>query len=626
MNIRECNFPHLVDIFMKMYLFYGLKDDKNLKVKLNKLEDRMSGATETFATPTTKVNNLFGVPSTPTLPTTTVGFGTSAAPLVTPTSYASVTKVNQLNNRLGADASSSFSTSSVFSPTLSISNKSTPSTTTSTPAYSGYGVYAAAVTPSSNRKALGRNDEMIDIYEVPSKEFPGLLQFFFRFIVHVDSSRFNSCLADCISAEIMSLIQPEDSINSSTTISINHSGKLRSKLSSLDSESFAELVCKLRLLGKMLGLLHFYSKWDGIDSKLLRQQSIDLVAKQQQMSLSLPFVTLIEEAYSSCCLCLHVSWMSSYYKMSKWDQSILHVATHLETLNYLHSIQHRSSFRFVGMKPTVGNEDEDSSNNQAVDNLSCNRLYVLMEIQSLMEDLQPDLTLSATVKRYYSDSNATLNVGRTNIDDNNQAFTLLFLHHVYPDLEAVREALKSQNYTNESLKSKHSVTRTAPMLVTVNQMTTKKKKIKTSLETVEENSVPVLTSVPKSTTPTQQVLTSPTNINPDKKKKNNTNSDLNSVHSSTDSIQSLNYNQFQPLTTPSKGLIPRPPGLTINRNGSTPTTLTTPTKGRSSSALSAIARGSPSPVKMRSVSLAESLYDAGDNTIGNIQLSNIKDR
>lgn len=125
----------------------------------------------------------------------------------------------------------------------------------------GKGYIHKSVVKSSNPNCGGspaplpQSFEYHQLIEEPSQFFPGQQQFFYRFIVLLDNHRLCDHLAVSIFAEIRRLSPPH--------IFSNEIGEVSSigSVGASQQESYVHKIVKLKILGKFLGLLHFWPQW-----------------------------------------------------------------------------------------------------------------------------------------------------------------------------------------------------------------------------------------------------------------------------------------------------------------------------------------------------------------------------
>lgn len=119
------------------------------------------------------------------------------------------------------------------------------------------GIYASSSQGGSQSPPQQQqNFEYQPLIEEPSQFFPGQQQFFYRFIVLLDSHRLSDHLTTSIFAEIRRLIPAQ-------TFSRVESAEdsFNSDISQSQQESYVHRIVKLKILGKFLGLLHFWPQW-----------------------------------------------------------------------------------------------------------------------------------------------------------------------------------------------------------------------------------------------------------------------------------------------------------------------------------------------------------------------------
>lgn len=197
----------------------------------------------------------------------------------------------------------------------------------------------------------------------PSTCFPGYQQFFFRYLLVMDSARLNAHLCDAILKEIFSLsdvnaegpfhdyvllILKEGWMTSTeATAPIGSHSAPQSPFSPLNAASpmsprapgptmsrfmsFTNRLLKLKVLGKFLGLLHFYHSWNlsvgttvPAESPLMTLVFDSAVLRSKiNPSTCIALSKLIAESWREGVLLLTSSWVLSYLRMLAWDRTSL---------------------------------------------------------------------------------------------------------------------------------------------------------------------------------------------------------------------------------------------------------------------------------------------------------------
>ena len=319
------------------------------------------------------------------------------------------------------------------------------------------------------------NDSGGDIYEEPSMHFPGTQHFFFRFIVLMDNHRFSQALQANLCNEIMNIVQGSGQGVSKATSDINRrssanmnekkspnsaSGGSASPVSPSErfvppgtnvsmSEPYTVRVLKLKILGRFLGVLHFWPNWTISIGKPLEKRTgsstnsetrgpLSLLAeegakKRMSMKAVLPIKELILAAWADKNLCLVVPWVTEFLKMATWEHAVRAHNPYSSSLSLLKGIQYSDLF----------------SANKGY--LTSNRLHVLVEIQSLWAQLPGT---SPGARSYYSSGSvpvvAVIKVPRggdglgLGLDEQTQAFSRTFNHHVADYLEEIVSLAKTK--------------------------------------------------------------------------------------------------------------------------------------------------------------------------------------
>jgi hypothetical protein len=305
------------------------------------------------------------------------------------------------------------------------SNNSSTSTSSSSTAYKSLGdsssscarSYLQAATPTSATSSGNKKlpQEKKDDYEEAAIQFSGVQQFFFRFIVSMNNHRFNQHLINSISSEIHKLSEEYDS--SPTSIPSSRGKKKQKEFRgddlfagdeiasreffasdatiALSPETFTVKVMKLKVLGKFLGLLHFYHLWSQLgplESEDLGAQSpspLSLYAKesaglQSRLLLKsvLPINSILITSSKQGRLCLTVSWVVEFLKMMNWSSLLrfTNFQPYSDTFHLLHSLQ-------LQVQSWITNDT-----NLTYPRLSSNRLYYAIDIQYLFVQCKFDFS------------------------------------------------------------------------------------------------------------------------------------------------------------------------------------------------------------------------------------------
>ena len=235
---------------------------------------------------------------------------------------------------------------------------------------------------AANDKSMAK-----DYYEIPAANFPGNQQFFFRFIIYCDSHRLSSCLVAAFTAEIYELSALTNAASITSRPSSNSSSTSRSKMFTSGSkdrnnDTYTSRIVKLKLLGKFLGLLHFYSQWIlSVPANVPKYSADDSAEPSGPISLlleesvrnralfrcTLPIKNVLELAYTnSRYLSLIVPWICEFLKMIIYD-NLYHIDNpYVDILGFLKSLQRSDSY--CPLKCT---------------DLSPNKLFILLEIETL---------------------------------------------------------------------------------------------------------------------------------------------------------------------------------------------------------------------------------------------------
>ena len=397
---------------------------------------------------------------------------------------------------------------------------------------------------NSNANSPSVNYSTIDPYEVPAMHFAGTESFFFRLIVSMNNFRFNQGLLTCILVEIEELMRNDNNLDASfVNLNVESDSPTKSRKLSIflpsdqnatkhhdgqnevfiAPEDFALKVAKLKILGRFLGLLHFYHQWVPLgvsESGPLQKLASELAAKRNALQVSLPVLKMVQAAHREGKLSLALPWVVEFLKMLSWDPAVNSVSARARGVNVAHnskealetdrqripyfdvlerlrSIQHSEKF-----KVSVSESNHSASSGI----LSCNRVYCLMEIQNLWIALphtvtslvercevtpttEPSLSMRPNLRSRDSPWNFSeaspveflSSVSHDTVgtlDDQNLAFSAAFLRHVVPFLEPVYLALKSSRLNgtaSSSLRARalgaaKKIKRQTPSVITAESM------------------------------------------------------------------------------------------------------------------------------------------------------------
>eukprot|EP01036_Dinobryon_divergens_P029422 gene29422-38516_t len=358
------------------------------------------------------------------------------------------------------------------------SNNSSTSTSTSSTAFKSHGdnnssssrSYLQAATPTSTASSGNKklSQEKKDDYEEAAIQFSGIQQFFFRFIVSMNNHRFNQHLINSISSEIHKLSEEYDS--SPTSIPSSRGKKKQKEFRgddlfagagdeiasreffaggatiALSPETFTVKVMKLKVLGKFLGLLHFYHLWSQLgplESEDLGAQSpspLSLYAKesaglQSRLLLKsvLPINSILITSSKQGRLCLTVSWVVEFLKMMNWSSLLrfTNFQPYSDTFHLLHSLQ-------MQVHSWITNDT-----NPAYPRLSSNRLYYAIDIQYLFAHCKFDFSSERPASQDFI--HAAHSQSEDVLDAQSLSFYASFLRHVLPDMEKYYLLIREQN-------------------------------------------------------------------------------------------------------------------------------------------------------------------------------------
>jgi hypothetical protein len=198
----------------------------------------------------------------------------------------------------------------------------------------------------------------------PSSHFPDDQQFFFRFLLIMDSYRFNMRLRDVLSAELVrlsneysnilsssGLTMKDNIVNNSSTPNRHCSPSKTTNISIVPNvennnyrTSFVLRVKKLKIIGKFLGLLYFSPYWTVSISALTEGPIVKMMhAASAQRDIfrinGMSLTQILRNASSEKRLCIVVPWVVNFLRMMFWDKSsvdaLMNVGTHLHDTIHL---------------------------------------------------------------------------------------------------------------------------------------------------------------------------------------------------------------------------------------------------------------------------------------------------
>ena len=202
----------------------------------------------------------------------------------------------------------------------------------------------------------------------PSSCFPGYQQFFFRYLLVMDSARLNNHLSDTLLQEIFILTSDADANGPYSELVSDISrqgwsacvrpggvradsppelkrqsspiaqGGARSPASPTSGRyvTFISRILKLKVLGRFLGLLHFYPSWNisvgaaaSLESPLMTLLITAASLRSKiNPSMCLPLSQIVSAAWKEGSLMLTVPWVIGYLRMLAWDRtSMLNAST-----------------------------------------------------------------------------------------------------------------------------------------------------------------------------------------------------------------------------------------------------------------------------------------------------------
>lgn len=421
LNLKDSNFLWFSDLFTKLLLFHGVHTAPQ-SVGTSSAAVHASTTNNPFSSPSpavrgSDVSSASGAFATSPSRGTAFERALSAAaspgkkkPVITPSTTSNsnlnvdnvanfpglsvkslpldATKHSKLEERLGMGGDAK---ANIFTPTHSApTTKKIPPGAVHSPAATGAtssGAYKGRSGPPSRSNPgaasnLAMNAHTLDAYEAPAQHFAGSERFFFQFIVSMNNFRLNQGLVTCVLAQIDDLMRGERFEASFTAMDLDTGTPTKSKKlpiflpsdqksSKLDTkedvfispEDFALKVTKLKILGRFLGLLHFYHQWmPGAESGgPLSKLALDMAARRGALQMSLPILRVVQDAQREGKLSLALPWVAEFLKMLSWlpacslrprgqstSASDRLAIPYFEVLERLRSIQHVEILRANG--------------------------------------------------------------------------------------------------------------------------------------------------------------------------------------------------------------------------------------------------------------------------------------
>ncbi|CAM9329160.1 unnamed protein product [Chrysoparadoxa australica] len=196
--------------------------------------------------------------------------------------------------------------------------------------------------------------------------FPGNQEFFYLFLVTLDSYRFAAHLTEALAASIRLLLPTSEVRPPQPAGGSSHT----------PVEGFTDRLVKLKVLAKFMGVLVFSPRWSLTprDEQSTSQKSQEqFIAQVSQINASRPVLDvlrLIREAWDAGSLAVVVPWAADYLRMIKLDEASQQSSYYTSVLQLLVCV-HASQI----MHPT--NPDFGSG-----------LLFVKCELESLFESLE----------------------------------------------------------------------------------------------------------------------------------------------------------------------------------------------------------------------------------------------
>lgn len=408
LNLNDCNYLWFSKIFIEMLLFHGTNMPKSSSPFSHPPSSPAGGASS--GSGSFSRSSSYGTPVTP---------NTSSRHTATAL-FSSTQKQRKLEERLGQGGGGKGFPSRRGAGAQSMS--STPSSASSTRSSATKNSQfnnVAAVTSQ-------RMKNMIDALNDPSSHFSGNQQFFFRFILVMDSHRLNITLQDLMLTEILQLLEISlvvyKSFGDSTNVETSNSttGNAGSNLSnsSLGTEylkkndneapqspttgttSLTLRVLKLRVLGKFLGLLHFSPSWnlsvDSLKESPLMDAAESFATQRNSIRHFIPLSEMLKHCWVRGSLFLCIPWMTSYLQLMSWDKtSVLNMTkTGLQSMLKSsqfnsHSTSTRSSTQIlycISILHALLCSNMFDLRKSGTDAVSQNRVSILFNIQAFLSD------------------------------------------------------------------------------------------------------------------------------------------------------------------------------------------------------------------------------------------------
>ena len=344
----------------------------------------------------------------------------------------------------------------------------------------------------------------VDLFEEPALYFPGAQQFFFRFIVMLDSHRFTECLESVLCAEIVTLVEGNSSRQGMTaqrrnsksgSSSNNGNSTNNTSLSTLTrpieytdddmedegnlaiipssssaslSEPFSQRTLKLKILGKFLGLVKFWPHWTlsmspmggnkgsmggSKDTKDSKSKSSNGIGSASSGGKAGPVSLLIEEgAVNRMMMKTSLPIRSLLEKAWTQGNTCLVAAWTTEFLKM--SKWDGAILKYNCYEDalyTLKSIQYSSLFHPISGMLTSNRLHTLLDIQSLWYMLPAPIVHklmdssndnNGTNGALKLPSSTSNNTNGIRLDDLNQAFTPTFNHYVAPFLEEIITSMR----------------------------------------------------------------------------------------------------------------------------------------------------------------------------------------
>ena len=469
LNMQDCNYSWFANIFKQLLLFHGPNLPKAASSYSNKSSQHLKKSSKTSPN----------------------------------SSSAALLKQQSLEDRLSQGGGGKAYSNRHF--------KTTPSATnTHRNSVSGQN---SANFPTSQR--------MKNIYESdpdPSTLFPGNQLFFFKFLMVMDSHRFNTILEELLIIDAINMLdisledfrsfllpmrfQTDNKSNDAYEMHlVNEESESSPQNHNKSSMSFTLRVLKLRVLGKFLGLLHFTPRWNSSvaslsDSPLLA--SIQAYSTERQcVSNSLPLSEILRYSWARSSLCLAIPWVVNYLRLQAWDgTSILRKnkaslfqllrTIELSDTTMSRSIDHQTlmcvkDFVNILISSSFHLNKTWTTKNRVTVVLEIEAFFVefptLLAVQRKIHEKKADKTYPATIR----DGNHAVTVNGSEdgdlphnitFDESNVGLSKSFLKYIIPDLfhamTVMRQKLlqyqRREELLCEKLVAKSNVVNKSPML------------------------------------------------------------------------------------------------------------------------------------------------------------------